>query len=76
MCSHKRQALSRSWKRYDRHLGKLQVSIIVMLTGLEEGNKKKADQYWPDKDQETLDLGNGVNLKHVSTTFQGTYLNR
>ena len=47
-----------------------------MLTGLEEGNKKKADQYWPDKDQETLDLGNGVSLKHVSTTFQGTYLNR
>ena len=47
-----------------------------MLTGLEEGNKKKADQSWPDKDQETLDLGNGVNLKHVSTSFQGTYLNR
>ena len=52
------------------------VRMIVMLTSLEEGTKKKADQYWPDKDQETVDLGNGVKLQHVTTSFQGTYLNR
>ena len=47
-----------------------------MLTGLKEGNKKKADQYWPDKDTETMDVGNGVTLKHLTTSFQGTYLKR
>ena len=47
-----------------------------MLTGLKEGNKKKADQYWPDKDTDTMDVGNGVTLKHLETSFQGTYLKR
>ena len=47
-----------------------------MLTGLKEGNKKKADQYWPDKDTDTMDVGNGVTLKHLTTSFQGTYLKR
>ena len=76
MCSHKRQALSRSWKRYDIHYGKLQVSIIVMLTGLEEGNKKKADQYWPDQEEEVMDVGRGIILAHVSTSYQGTFFTR
>ena len=26
----------------------MQVNVIVMLTGLKEGNKKKADHYWAD----------------------------
>ena len=38
-----------------------------MLTALEEKNKKKADQYWPDEDNkdqtisDNIQLGRGIN---------------
>ena len=41
--------------------------MIVMLTALEEKNKKKADQYWPDEDNkdqtisDNIQLGRGIN---------------
>ena len=53
------------------------VRVIIMLTGLTEGNKKKADQYWPDKDNKTKNLGTGTKLEHLSDpSYQGTYYHR
>ena len=49
------------------------VRIIVMITGLTEGNKVKAHQYWPDEENRTMDLGNGVKLEYKEHTYQGTY---
>ena len=47
-----------------------------MLTDLEEGGKKKADKYWPDENAPTLDLGNGVTIEHLSTSYQWTFYER
>ena len=58
------------------YLSTVQVRIIVMLTGLKEGNKKKADQYWPDQEQEVMEVGRGIILAHVSTSYQGTFFTR
>ena len=63
-----------------------QVTVIVMITKLVEGNILKADQYWPDeekesspavhglssqKEQQILDLGGGCRVQHISTEQQG-----
>ena len=53
-----------------------QVNIIVMLTALEEDNNKKADQYWPDRNNKVINVGKEIKLEYVETTYQGTYLNR
>jgi protein tyrosine phosphatase len=47
-----------------------------MITGLTEGNVRKADQYWPDEDNKMMDLGNGVKLEHKEKSYQGTYFHR
>ena len=47
-----------------------------MLTELEEGGKRKSDQYWPDKDNITMALDNGVTLEHLTSSYQGTFINR
>jgi len=52
------------------------ISVIVMITGLTEGNKKKADQYWPDEDNRTMDLENGMKVEHKEKSYQGTYFLR
>ena len=53
------------------------VSVIVMLTDLVEGNNKpKADQYWPDKENENLHLSHGIFIKYLRITYQGEYLQR
>ena len=49
------------------------VRMIVMLTSLEEGTKKKADQYWPDKDNRRMDLKEGARAELQDTSFQGNY---
>ena len=47
-----------------------------MLTEIQEGGKRKSDQYWPDRDNMYLALDNGLTLEHVTTSYQGTFLNR
>ena len=59
----------------------MQVSVVVMITSLVEGppegpQKKKADQYWPDKEDPIMELGNGVILEHLSSSYLGTYFCR
>jgi hypothetical protein len=61
----------------------LQVSIIVMLTGLVEGEARIAEKYWNDEAEEgihygttiggSMDLGGGVVIQHKSTTTNGPY---
>ena len=47
-----------------------------MITGQKEGNKRKADQYWPDEENKMMDLENGIKLEHKQTSYQGTYFHR
>lgn len=46
-----------------------------MITALKEGNKIKAAQYWPDKDNANIELPN-CKLKYESHTYPGTYFHR
>ena len=53
-----------------------QVSVIVMLLGIEESTKRKEKQYWPDEDSSILHLGNKINVEHLSTCTHSTYVSR
>lgn len=50
-----------------------EINVIVMITGLTEGNIKKADQYWPDEENRTINLEGNIQLKYIDTSYQGTY---
>lgn len=57
------------------------VSLIVMITRLVEGQRVKANQYWPDSAEETkmgpeLEVAGEVRIHHLSTSFQGSYFFR
>ena len=53
------------------------VSVVVMITALQEKGKKKADQYWPDSESDELNIGGGITLKqHKESSYQGTFTHR
>ena len=46
--------------------------MLVLLTGLTEDGKAKADKYWPE-DRGYWDLGGGARVEHKGTTDYDTY---
>ena len=52
------------------------VSLVVMLTDLQEGGLKKSDQNWPDRDNEVKEIGSGISIKHESSSYQGVFITR
>ena len=46
-----------------------------MITALKEGNKFKANQYWPDSKNPNIEMYN-CKLKYESHTYPGTYFHR
>ena len=48
-----------------------------MLTALEEAGKKKSIKYWPDEEENVVNLINaGISIYHESTDYSGVYLQR
>ena len=39
------------------------VSLIIMITRLEENQKRKAHQYWPGESGQEMKMENGISVK-------------
>ena len=50
-----------SFENFWRLVLEMEVKVIVMLTALEENQKKKADQYWPEENK-TLVISDSIIL--------------
>ena len=48
------------------------VTVIVMITRLVEGEGVKAHQYWPDKENKVLSLDNGMTVMRTRKQFNGS----
>ena len=71
-----------AFKQFWRMVIHEKVPVIVMITKLVEDKKRKAHQYWPDDGdgEESLglvfELGGGIRVEHLSSSFQGSYFIR
>ena len=65
-----------SFPNFWQMIAEKKVRVVVMITALQEKNKRKAEQYWPDSKTEILNIGGGITLEHRSTSYQGTYYHR
>jgi len=48
-------------------------SVIVMLTRLEEGDRPKCHQYWPERGEAATTFGGTIQVKHLDTTNFADY---
>ena len=65
-----------SFQNFWQMIVERKVRVVVMITALQERNKRKAEQYWPDSETKVLNIGGGITLEHRSTSYQGTYYHR
>ena len=65
-----------SFQNFWEMVAENKVRVVVMITALEEKGIRKAEQYWPMSEGESLVIGRGVSLELLSTSYQGTFYHR
>ena len=48
-------------------------SVIVMLTRLEEGDRPKCHQYWPERGESATTFGGVIQVKLLDSTYFADY---
>ena len=48
------------------------VTVIVMITRLVEGERVKAHQYWPDEEHKVFNLKNGMKVTFLSQEYNNS----